>query len=357
MECKKYGVNKISILFLVLFTCIFGMTLNSYALQVGFLVGDVYVIRDGRQESASMGYSLKNNDLIKTGNGSMAEVRYEDGSIIKIQEKSKVKIITVYGGEQDSFSVVAGVVQAHFSKLTKGATRKLYTPTTVCAIRGTEFQVAVSDGVDSRVNMQEGSVELHNQYGKSSVKGKEQASIPVAGKPEMDTQKQDIKEWKNKSDSDFTGDPGKGAERLQKHVEMMKERADRNSEAISEMEKTLPAENDKKDQEDVEDIKAVISTGAMVEDDMYMNQAATGAIENILNRYEAEKSEMYDTFLRIKKESNRVLEQQQKNYQAIQAVKEAYKKAYGEIMDSHREYMDSIKDTIDKDSVKPKLEK
>ncbi len=356
MERRRIHV-KCTVLVLFLMTSIFGVIESIYAMQVGFLVGDVHIVRNGKRESPSMGYALQKNDVVRTGQRSMVEVKFEDGSVIKVQENSQVKMVTVYGGEQDSFSVVKGVVQARFSKLTKGATRKLYTPTTVCAIRGTEFQVAVSDGVDSRINMQEGSVVLHNQYGKSTVKGKEQAGIPVAGKPEMDTRKQDIKEWKKSSDGDFSENPEKGAEKLKKHVAMMKKRADKNSETISKMEETLPAEDDANDQKDDREIKSVISTGAMVEDDMHMNQAATGAVEHILGNYEDKKNEIYETFLKIKKESNRVLEQQQKNYQGIQAVKKAYKEAYGDIMDSHSEYMDSIKDTIDRDSVKPKLEK
>ena len=63
---------------------------------------------------------------------------------------------------------------------------------------------------------------------------------------------------------------------------------------------------------------------------------------------------MYDTFLRIKEESNKVLEQQKRNYEAIMAVKEAYRKAYEEIMKKHKEAVDKIKGSIDTEQYKRK---
>jgi len=346
----------------VLFACfvvmvsILATSQFSYALQVGFLVGDVYVTRGGTTNMASMGLQLQKDDIVKTAKGGMAELNFKDGSVVTVKESSKIKIVTVYGGEQDSFSVMTGIVKARFSKLKKESHRKIYTPTTVCGIRGTEFEIAVSDGVDSKVHMIEGSVELQNQYGTSRVKDNDQAKIPVAGKPEMTKDDGTIDKWKENKDKDFSENPSASAERLTKHLDVMKERADNNSESISEMKNTLPEDGAGDKEKDLEKIRQVISTESVVEDDMFMNQAATGAIEHVLENFDRDKKEIYDNFLKIKKESNTVLEQQQKNYQAIQAVREAYKKAYGEIMDSHREYMDSIKNKIDKDSVKPRLE-
>ncbi|MFW5771631.1 MAG: FecR family protein [Spirochaetota bacterium] len=346
----------------VLFACFVGLfsilaiSQPGYALQVGFLVGDVYVTRDGATRTASMGLQLQKDDIVKTAKGGMAELNFKDGSVLTVKESSKIRIVTVHGGEQDSFSVMAGIVKARFSKLKKGSHRKIYTPTTVCGIRGTEFEIAVSDSVDSKVHMKEGVVDLQNQYGKSKVKGTDQAKIPVAGKPEMIEDDSTIDKWKENKDKDFSENPSAGAERLTRHLDVMKERADNNSESISEMKNTLPGDSADEDEKDLEKISQVISTEAVVEDDMFMNQAASGAIDHILENFDREKKDIYDNFLKIKKESNKVLEQQEKNYQAIQAVKEAYKKAYGEIMDSHQEYMDSIKNNIDKDSVKPRLE-
>jgi hypothetical protein len=62
---------------------------------------------------------------------------------------------------------------------------------------------------------------------------------------------------------------------------------------------------------------------------------------------------MYDIYLKIKAESNKVQEQQKKNYEAIMAVKAAYKKAYDEIMGKNKSYIDKIKGGYDKEKVKP----
>ena len=336
--------------------CILATSQFGYAMQVGFLVGDVYVTRGEATNAASMGLQLQKDDIVKTAKGGMAELNFKDGSVLTVQESSKIRIVTVHGGEQDSFSVLTGIVKARFSKLKKGSHRKIYTPTTVCGIRGTEFEIAVSDSVDSKVHMKEGTVQLQNQYGTSTVKGNDQAKIPVAGKPEMTKDDSTIDKWKENKDKDFSENPSASAERLTRHLDVMKERADNNSESISEMKNTLPDEGGSDKEKDLKKISQVISTESIVEDDMFMNQAASGAIEHILDNFDSDKKDIYDNFIKIKNESNSVLEQQRKNYQAIQAVKEAYKKAYGEIMDSHQEYMDSIKNKIDKDSVKPRLE-
>jgi len=237
--------NKVLYILLACFlgiVCIFATSQLGYAMQVGFLVGDVYVTRGGATNAASMGLQLQKDDIVKTVKGGMAELNFKDGSVLTVQESSKIRIVTVHGGEQDSFSVLTGIVKARFSKLKKGSHRKIYTPTTVCGIRGTEFEIAVSDSVDSKVHMKEGVVELQNQYGTSTVKGNDQAKIPVAGKPEITEDDSTIDKWKENKDKDFSENPSASAERLTRHLDVMKERADNNSESISEMKNTLPDE-------------------------------------------------------------------------------------------------------------------
>ena len=90
-----------------------------------------------------------------------------------------------------------------------------------------------------------------------------------------------------------------------------------------------------------------------LEDDALLNESAAASIEGILERYGREKADIYDTFNRIKEESNKVAAQQRRNYEALQAVREAYRKAYEEIMGKHRESMEKIKGGFDRESVKP----
>jgi len=48
------------------------------------------------------------------------------------------------------------------------------------------------------------------------------------------------------------------------------------------------------------------------------------------------------------------MNQQERNFETITAVKAAYKKAYDDIMKKHKEGIDKIKGGFNKESVKPK---
>ena len=63
-----------------------------------------------------------------------------------------------------------------------------------------------------------------------------------------------------------------------------------------------------------------------------------------------------DKFLKLKEESNKVHEQQQRNFEALQAVRAAYKKAYDEIMGKYQDSKKKIKEGTSLDSIKPKIE-
>ncbi|MFC1671277.1 hypothetical protein ACFL20_12870, partial [Spirochaetota bacterium] len=64
---------------------------------------------------------------------------------------------------------------------------------------------------------------------------------------------------------------------------------------------------------------------------------------------------IYRQFNKIKEESNKVLEVQEKTYRAIQEIKEKYKKAYKAIMGRYQDDRNRILNKSKFDNVKPKI--
>ena len=326
---------------------------NGYSAQISFMAGDVKVIRDGKEMKAQFQMKLDSGDVLKTGKMAFADVSYEDGTLIKVKENSSVTIGSKSAEGSDALSVTGGLISAKFAKLQKGSERKVYTPTTVCAVRGTEFDVAVSESADSNIQLSEGALALLNPYGITSIKKNQNAEARVGSSPKL-TKGGDLEEWKAENESQLDNNPEKQSNAFEKYLQTFENRNKNASSDINRLEKNQNAaatggkEKMEKANAEIEDIHA------NVEDDMYLNAAANKSIDGILNRFAKDKKDMYDIFLKIKEESNKVLEQQKKNYEAIMAVKEAYKKAYEEIMKKHKDAIDKIKGSIDLEGVKPK---
>jgi hypothetical protein len=327
------------------------------ALEISFLVGEVTLQRDGKSLVPEVRSAVKTGDVISTGKGGIAVLAYEDGSEIKVLEKSRIKIGSAAVKGSDSVSVVSGSINAKFKKLMKEGERKVYTPTTVCAVRGTDFLVGVSDGADSRVDLSEGKLDLRNPYGKIDINENEQAEIGMGGKPGRGRGGASLDDWKAEKDRELEQDPAAKGEQYRGYINRLGDRSSDSSGNISRLNGSLRAGS-------VKDKKSIEKTGAElgaleqnVEEDMYLNEAAGSSIDGILNRFQKDREDMYSAYLKIKEESNKVREQQQRNYEAIQEVREAYRKAYEEIMKTHKDYMEKIKGGLDKGSIKPEMKK
>ncbi len=327
------------------------------AASLSFLIGDVSLVRNGKSVSPEVPSAVKTGDVIITGKGGIAVLTYEDGSEIKILEKSRIRIGSAGVKGSDSVSVVSGSINAKFRKLMKEGDRKVYTPTTVCAVRGTDFLVGVSDSADSRIDLSEGKLDVHNPYGKIDIKENEQAEVDLGEVPGRGKGGSSVDDWKAERDKELEQDPAARGERFRSYFGKLGDRSSESSGNISKIGSSL-----KKGQ--VKDKNAVEKTGSdlsalekNVEEDMFLNEAAGSSIDGILNRFEKDREDMYSTYLKIKEESNKVREQQQRNYEAIQEVREAYKKAYEDIMKTHKDYMDKIKGGMDKESIKPDIKK
>jgi len=259
-------MKKVILIYCVLVVTVLLSAQSIFALDISFVVGDVIVERDGKENLAVVGMKLSQGDIIITKNASIAELQYADKSTVRIFENTKVKVAAIQDN-QENVSIINGVIKAKISKLQKGETKKVYTPTTVCAVRGTEFFVAVSDSSNSRVNMEEGSLALNNPYGEINVHGDEQATVEVANKPLMDENPKNPELWKNTADKDFILEPQKYAESYEEYLATLEQRSSMQSAEIEKIKQSSPKKKDsKKIEKDMDELEKKV---AVIADDLF----------------------------------------------------------------------------------------
>ena len=102
-------------------------------------------------------------DAIITRRASSVRITMDDGSIVNIGPMSSF-VLTVEKRDSTRLELLLGKMR---SKVTKKANQnfQVRTPAAVCAVRGTDFTVAVENGGQTRVEVHEGVVAASNQFG------------------------------------------------------------------------------------------------------------------------------------------------------------------------------------------------
>jgi hypothetical protein len=328
------------------------LPISAQALSVTFHAGDVKIIRRSRKIPIKMGTKLRTGDIIKTGKNGIVEIVYKDRSKIIIREKSTVKIGNSAIKNSNNTALLLGNITAKFSKLQKK--RKVYTPTSVASIRGTEFNVKVSKNGDSRIDLSEGKLTVNNTMGTVNIKQNENTATNVGEAPDKNVSGK-TKDWSNKQDHEFEKNPKENTNEYKKYINSFKKRNRELRKEIAANKKDVRKAKTKEDlvkaEQDIDDSEEKI------EDDMILNDTANGALQIIVNNFKKRKNKIYRDFERLKRESNRVLQVQRQSYRDIQAVRRAHKKAYQSIMGGFKSDKDKIKGSVDFDSVKPKFKK
>lgn len=339
--CRRRSVSIIGFSLIVLFVASTG-----YALQVSFLVGDVKLMRKKQTINLTERTPVKSGDTIITGNRALVAFTYKDGSRVEMREKSRIMVGNESLKDSEFVSVISGVVKGKFQKLAKGEPRRVYTPTTVCAIRGTEFTIAVSDGGNSRVALNEGKLEVRNPYGKTDINEGDNTTVKVSERPETDQEEVSLDSWENSENSSFQENPREQGERYRDYMGKFQENSGDTSRKIQGYRSNFSS-NKRGGKESLEQASRELdSVEENLEDEMYLNNAANSSVECIANNYRGSRGDLYNTFQRIKSDSDRISSQQQKNYQALAAVREAYRKAYEEIVGRHQNEVDRMRDML-----------
>lgn len=328
-------------------------TLSAHAIQLSFYIGDVAIVRDGKGVGIEAGMNVKSGDVIKTGRDSTCELLYSDGSKITVTENSSVRVGSKNIKDSEDVALMYGNISCKFEKLKKGdSARKVYTPTQVCAIRGTEFKTSVSKNGDSRTDLDEGKVDMTNPYGKQELNSGEKSEGIVGGAPEK-KDNGSISDWKKSREDDFESNPGEGSKRYSRYMKKFQESGEQSKKDVGERRAKL---RNNKDKEALESAGEEIGKDEnKIKDDLMLNETANGNIGIILNDYKDRKDAIFNEFEKVKRESNRVMELQIRNYQAIQAVKDAHKKAYENIMGQYSDTIKNIKEGFKKEKVSPEI--
>lgn len=130
-------------------------------IKISKVFGPVSVFKSNAWLDAMPGMELTKNDQIKTGSGGKAEIIMDGTSRIGLTEKSNVEIGAT--GLESMVNLLIGKIRAKI-KLAKGGKFSVRTPTSVAAIRGTEF--VISD--TGELFVLRGIVTLLNMIGNSS---------------------------------------------------------------------------------------------------------------------------------------------------------------------------------------------
>jgi len=321
-----------------------------YAIEVGFYIGNVTVTRGGKKIAINTGSSLEGGDVIKTGKDATIELLYKDGSKVTILENSSARVGSVSIKGSDDVALVSGNLTGKFSKLKKGS-HKVYTPTTVCSIRGTEFQIGVCKNGESRVDLNKGNLDVNNPYGKTNMNSGDKTDIGIGKKPTEGSG--DLKDWQNKENKDFDKNPGETSKDYNGYMNTFGKRS---KDTSKDMDGYNTMVKNARSKSDVENAGGKINAAEdNTTDDLLLNETANATIGNIVDDFKNRRGKIYNEFLQIKKESNKVMEQQQKNYEEIQKVKAAYREAYEKIIGKYHEDFDNIKKGFQNKNLKPDM--
>ncbi|MBL0142504.1 MAG: FecR domain-containing protein [Betaproteobacteria bacterium] len=120
--------------------------------QVKVAKGAVQVEREGKRMDATVGMPIRSSDVLVTGANGSAGVTFSDNSLVSVGPNSVFAIdkysfdTTTYAGEFEG-SLRKGKLAAVSGKMVKQSpeSMKIRTPSSVMAVRGTEFVVQVDE--------------------------------------------------------------------------------------------------------------------------------------------------------------------------------------------------------------------
>lgn len=309
-----------------------------YPVEISFFLGNATLVRSGKQNPVAVGKTLRTGDLLKTGKGSFLEVSYPDGSRIKLNESSSATIGSKNISGSDRVSLISGSATGSIKKLLKGSARS-YTPTIVCAVRGTEYTLTVSSGGDTRADVKEGTVEILSPGGSATVTANEQSETPMGGKPSPSSGSRE--EWKSNNDRDFEQNAAARSGGFNRQLKALDDRSRETGSAIVTVRSAVAAADSRESLEKAGE--QLNSASEKAEDDLLMNEAINLSARDIADSFRDRDAAISDRYRTIEKQSGIVAEQQKKNLAALLKIRDDYLKARDRILGTYRNKVDEIK--------------
>jgi hypothetical protein len=155
-----------------------------------FVSGDVTLSRGDKTTPVSIGLPVDGGDRISTAANSLAVIQITDKNIIRISANSVLEMKSIENNSQVTLYLNKGEVAAKVTRLEKDGSFTVKTPTTLAAVRGTEFSVAVQNGQE-KVAVLSGKVAVGIVKENETAPAKE--TIAEEGKTVVvDTSKKDV---------------------------------------------------------------------------------------------------------------------------------------------------------------------
>ena len=136
----------------------------THAAKAETVVGQVSVLRDSQPWAISVGDTIHVQQMILTGPEAYALFRVSDGSTFEVYPNSRVVFRKTPGNWRDLVDVWLGRVRVqiqHFGNTPNP--NRVITPTAVISVRGTTFDVEVSEGDETTlIEVEEGVVEVRH---------------------------------------------------------------------------------------------------------------------------------------------------------------------------------------------------
>jgi len=131
--------------------------------RLTYLEGSVSFTRDKARLPAELDMALLPGDTVETGKDAQAEVTFDDSSTLDLDPETRFGISemakdSASGQRTVRTSLLSGELQARIAKLAQNSTFEIESPTSVAAVRGTEFIVAYRPGQPTQVTVLIGRV-------------------------------------------------------------------------------------------------------------------------------------------------------------------------------------------------------
>ncbi|HRY28696.1 MAG TPA: FecR family protein [Elusimicrobiota bacterium] len=107
---------------------------------------------------------VNDGDVVRTGAGAQTELRFDEGHKMTLREKTTLKVITGQSPET-KLDLVVGRIRTFVSKLKAQRKFEVSTPVAVASIRGTIFEMEVTENQASRLSVLEGVVSYRDLAG------------------------------------------------------------------------------------------------------------------------------------------------------------------------------------------------
>jgi len=148
------------------------------------VIGTVKVMPSGQKAKfdAKEAMLLSVGDVVETSGKSFAIILMANGGQIKINQNTKFSVDSPSGSEEAGMRVKVDIGQI-WAKIISGKQFYVKTPTAVCSVRGTEFDVKVDESGIAEVLVFQGIVEVKNDYGVVQVNKEERTVSKPAAAP------------------------------------------------------------------------------------------------------------------------------------------------------------------------------